>query len=113
MKMRFSTVENNIPPTIAVPTECRPSLPAPLANRSSPLNQLFGKFDNQDGVLRRQSDEQDEADLYINVVDQTAAENEQQRTQHRHGHSQQNDERQRETLVLRRQRQVDNQQTKT
>lgn len=31
IKMRFSTVENNIPPTIAVPTECRPSLPAPLA----------------------------------------------------------------------------------
>src|SRR5580700_11763560 len=31
IKNRFSTVENNIPPTIAVPTECRPSLPAPVA----------------------------------------------------------------------------------
>jgi len=31
MKNRFNTVENNIPPTIAVPTECRPSLPAPVA----------------------------------------------------------------------------------
>src|SRR5258708_17210306 len=31
MKNRLSTVENNIPPTIAVPTECRPNLPAPVA----------------------------------------------------------------------------------
>jgi hypothetical protein len=31
IKNRFRTVENNMPPTIAVPTECRPSLPAPDA----------------------------------------------------------------------------------
>jgi hypothetical protein len=31
IKKRLRTVENNMPPTIAVPTECRPSLPAPVA----------------------------------------------------------------------------------
>src|ERR1019366_10282891 len=38
MKNRLRTVENNMPPTIAVPTECLPSLPAPVAkyNGSTP-----------------------------------------------------------------------------
>src|ERR1700693_4566614 len=31
IKKRLRMVENNMPPTIAVPTECRPSLPAPVA----------------------------------------------------------------------------------
>src|ERR1700693_3394160 len=31
IKKRLRTVENNMPPTIAVPTECRPSFPAPVA----------------------------------------------------------------------------------
>jgi hypothetical protein len=31
MKNKFRTVENNIPPTTAVPTECRPNRPAPVA----------------------------------------------------------------------------------
>src|SRR5712672_2104910 len=31
IKKRLRAVENNMPPTIAVPTECRPSLPAPVA----------------------------------------------------------------------------------
>src|ERR1700730_3886772 len=47
IKNRFSTVENSMPPTIAVPTECRPSLPAPVAKQR-------GKalLRNQTGAIR-------------------------------------------------------------
>ena len=140
MKNKFRIVENNMPPTIAVPTECRPSLPAPLAkysgntprmnanevirigrsrnsarldrrlnNAAASAAQLLGKFNDQDGVLRREPNQHHQPDLHVNVVLQSTQGDKGQRAQHRHRHRQQNDERQRKAFILRRERQVNDQ----
>ena len=142
MKNRFRIVESTMPPTMAVPTECRPSEPAPVAKysgstprmnaklvirigrrRSSQasiaasmmllplLADLFRKLHDQDGVLGRQADQHDQSDLHVHVVRQAARRDERKRAQHGRRHGQQDDERQREALILRGQRQVHHQQT--
>ena len=130
-----------MPPATAVPTECRASWPAPVANtsgstprmkasevirigrrpdparldrrlddRQAPVPQLLGELDDQDRVLRRQPDQHDQPDLAVDVVGQAAHPLRRQRAQHRQRHAEQHDERQHQALVLRRQRQVDEQQ---
>src|SRR5882762_1374499 len=64
------------------------------------FEQLLGKFDDQNGVLRRESDQHDQTYLHVNVIHQSASVDEQQRSQNCHGHRQQDDERQREALIL-------------
>ena len=129
-----------MPPTMVVPTERRPSAPAPVAKtsgstprmkanevirmgrrRSSAASiaasamerpfaaQLLGKLDDQNRVFGRKADQHHEADLAIDVVGQPAQRHQPQRAEHRHRHGQQDDERQREAFVLRREREIDDQ----
>ena len=80
-------------------------------NDRQPLSaQLLGELDDQNGVLRREADQHDEADLAVQIVLQAASPLRRQRAEHRERHAEQHDQRQDERLVLRGQRQVDEQQ---
>ena len=74
------------------------------------LAQLLGELDDQDRVLRRQADQHHQADLAVDVVGEAAQPLRAERAEHGQRHAEQDDERQHEALVLRRQRQVDEQQ---
>ena len=144
MNTMFRNVDTSIPPATAVPTECRASWPAPVANTSGstprmnasdvirigrsrsrdasiaasmtdiPASaQLLGELDDQDGVLRRKTDQHDQADLAVDVVGKPAHPLRAERAQHRERHAQQDDERQHQAFVLGRERQVDQQQRET
>ena len=63
--------------------------------------QLLGELDDQNAVLRRQADQHHEPDLAVDVVDEPAPPLREQRAEDRERHRQQDDERQREALVLR------------
>ncbi len=69
--------------------------------------QLLGELHDQDGVLGREADEQDQAHLAEDIVGEAADELRGQGAEDREGHAQQNDEGQDERLVLRGQDQVD------
>ena len=71
------------------------------------LDQLLGELHDQNRVLRRKADQHHQSDLHVDVVDQTTPRDERQRTQHRHRYGQQDDEGQREALVLCREREID------
>ena len=71
--------------------------------------ELLGEFDDENRVLRRETDEHDETDLDVDVVDQAAERDERERSQDCHRDSEKDDERQREGLVLSRQGEVDDQ----
>ena len=72
--------------------------------------QLLGELDDQDRVLRGQADEHDEADLAVHVVLQPAQALRADAAEHGERHAQQDDERQHQALVLRREREVHEQQ---
>ena len=74
------------------------------------LAQLLGELDDQDRVLRREADQQHQPDLAEHVVVEAAQQLRGQRAEHRQRHAEQDDQRQDERLVLRRQHQVDEQQ---
>ena len=129
-----------MPPTMVVPTERRPSAPAPVAKTSgsdaenererghqdgaepqlrgldggfgdgSSLGaQLFGELHDQNGVFGREADEHDQADLAVDIVGHAAQRHQAECAEHGHGHCQQDDEGQREALVLGREREIDDQ----
>ena len=78
-------------------------------DRQPLLPQLLGELDDQDRVLRREANQHHQTDLAVQVVLQTAHPLRRQRAEHGERHAQQHDERQHERFVLRRQRQVDEQ----
>ncbi len=80
-----------------------------IHDRKPALAQLFGELHNQNRILAGEADEHHQTDLAINVILQSAQRNRSERAQQRHRHRQQHDERQREALVLRGERQVDDQ----
>ena len=67
----------------------------------------LGKFDNQDGILRRQTDERNQPDLEVNIVFQAGRPNPQVGSQRRHRQRQQDSNRHNPTLVLRSQEEED------
>ena len=80
-----------------------------LYDAAAAPSQLLGKLDNQDRVFRREPNQHHQTDLHIDVVLPPAQRDKGQRAQHRHRHREQDDERQRKALILRRERQVHNQ----
>ena len=74
------------------------------------LEELLGELDDEDRVFGGEADEHDEADLDVDVVDQAAEVDERERAEDRHGNGKQDDERQREGLVLGREREIDDEQ---
>src|SRR5215469_8639083 len=82
-----------------------------FGDRSSLFQQLLGELDNQNRVLRRESDQHHQSDLHVNIIHQPAQRDEQQRSQYSHWDGEQNNERQREALVLRGQSEIDHQQS--
>ena len=129
-----------MPPNTVVPTEWRPSWPAPWASingttprmnanevirigrnrilrgfdrsldqRKPAFPQLFGEFHDQNRVLARQSDQHHQTDLAVDIVLQTAQRLCAERSEQRHGHGEQHDEGQHEAFILRRERQVHDQ----
>ena len=71
--------------------------------------QLFGEFDDQDGVLAGKADEHDQADLAVDVVFLAADGLGADGAENRQRNGQQDDEGQRKAFVLRRQSQIDDQ----
>ena len=63
--------------------------------------QLLGELDDQNGVLAGEADQHDQTDLAVDVVLQTAQPLRSEGAEDRHGHGEQDDERQHEALVLR------------
>src|ERR1035437_663138 len=80
-----------------------------VSDGASLAAQLLSKLDNQNRVFRRESNEHDQADLAVDIVGEAAQRDQAQRAEHRHGHSQKNDEGQREALVLRREGEIHDQ----
>ena len=75
------------------------------------LEELLGELDDEDRVLGGETDEHDEADLHVDVVDQgRAMATRRERAEDGHGNGEQDDERQREALVLGREREIDDEQ---
>ena len=72
--------------------------------------QLLGELDDQNRVLGGQPDQHHESDLTVEIVLQPAHPLRRQRAEYRQRYAQQHDERQHERLVLRCERQVDEQQ---
>ncbi len=81
-----------------------------LGDGSALLEELLGELDDEDRVFGRETDEHDEADLNVDVVDEAAEVDEGERAEDRHGNGEQDDERQREGLVLGRESEIDDEQ---
>ena len=73
-----------------------------LANPHAVRAQLVGEFDDQDRVLRRQTDDGDQPDLEVDVVRLMPNPDAEQRAEHAERHAEQHGERHRPALVLRR-----------
>ena len=73
------------------------------------MSQLLGEFDDQDRVLGGEADQHDQPDLAVDVVGKSAQPLRPERPEHRQRHAEQHDEGQHQALVLRRQRQVNQQ----
>ena len=84
-----------------------------LGDRQSARAELLRKLDDEDAVLRRQPDQHHEADLAVDIVDQSARPLRAERAENRDRHRQKNDERQRDAFVLRRERQIHEQQSES
>ena len=84
-----------------------------IEDRQAALAELFGELHDQNGVLRSQPNQHDESDLAIHVVRQSADPLRRQCPQDRERNAEQYDEGQHETFILRREREVDQQQRKS
>src|SRR6202041_4119800 len=84
-------------------------LNGPLHNRMPALPQLLRKFHKQNRILAGKADQHHQPNLAIDIILQSAQRNSSKRPQQCHGHSKQYDERQRKTFILRRQREIDDQ----
>ena len=71
---------------------------------------LLGELDDEDGVFGGEADEHDQADLNVDVVDQAARRDQRERAEDRHGDGEQDDEGQREALVLGGESEIDDEQ---
>src|SRR5271170_6280121 len=78
---------------------------------SSLCEELLGELDDENRVFGGKTDEHDETDLHVDVVDQAAEVDERESSEDCHRNSEQDDERQREGLVLGREREIDDEQT--
>ncbi len=90
----------------------RPEADAPrferrLDNRQAALAQLLGELDDEDGVLRGQADQHDEAHLAEHVVGQAAHPLRAERAEHGQRHAEQDDEREHPAFILRGEHQID------
>src|SRR6266849_6288558 len=64
-----------------------------LGNAQTTMSKLFGKFNNENPILRRETDQHHQTDLTIDVVDQSASPLSEKRAHDRERHGQQDDER--------------------
>src|SRR5438445_7082480 len=75
------------------------------------LEELLRELDDEDRVFRGETDEHDETNLDVDVVDQAAKCDERERAENGHWNGERDDERKREGLILSRECEIDDEQT--
>src|SRR5271170_433874 len=73
----------------------------------------LGKFHDEDGILGRQTDQHDQANLSVDIIFKVAEEKREEGPEHSDGHAQQHAERQRPALILSRHDEEDDEECQT